>query len=65
MHLNMDLKLQLEMPIQTKSTQFGANFKFIFGKEGSSSASDTQKRNVTENIKYFIRLFRVDNYKSH
>lgn len=42
-------------------------FCTAFGKEGRKTAalSTTRKRKVTENIKYFTRPFRVDNYKSH
>ena len=39
-------------------------FCIAFGKEGRTLSS-TRKRKVTENIKYFTRPFRVDNYKSH
>ena len=31
----------------------------------SSTTASARKRKVTENIKYFTRPFRVDNYKSH
>ena len=38
-------------------------FCIAFGKEGESAAA--RKRKVTDNIKYFTRPFRPDNYKSH
>jgi len=38
-------------------------FCIAFGKEGASTAA--RKRKVTDNIKYFKRPFRSDNYKSH
>ena len=44
-------------------------FCLFFGKEGrkapSSAPESIRKRKVTDNIKYFTRPFRVDNYKSH
>jgi len=38
-------------------------FCITVGKEGASTAA--RKRKVTDNIKYFTRPFRFDNYKSH
>ena len=68
---NEDHIVEYGLEIATKSANTNqvdsvrCKFCIVFGKEGSSFASGTRKRKVTENIKYFRRPFCVDNYKSH
>jgi hypothetical protein len=40
------------------------NFCVYFGKEGRSVPFE-RTRKLTENVKYFTKPFRIDNYKSH
>ena len=68
---NEDHKIEYGLEIATRGTNINqvdsvpCKFCIVFGKEGSSIASGTRKRKVTENIKYFRIPFRADNYKSH
>lgn len=67
-----ELEYGLEISSRSRQTKevdsVKCRFCIAFGKEGcksSSAASSERKRKVTENIKYFTKPFRVDNYKSH
>ena len=40
-------------------------FCIVFGKEGRLKSSSERMRKVSDNIKYFTKPFRTDNYKSH
>lgn len=70
------LEYGLEIASRSASTKqvdsVRCKFCIYFGKEGrkaspvsSATTASARKRKVTENIKYFTRPFRVDNYKSH
>ena len=67
-----ELEYGLEISSRSRQTKEMDSVKCIFciafrkeGHKSSSAASSKQKQKVTENIKYFTKPFRVDNYKSH
>ena len=61
--LEYGLEVASRKPTTKEVDSVRCKFCIAFGKEGASTAA--RKRKVTDNIKYFTRSFRPDNYKSH
>ena len=61
--LEYGLEVASRNPTTKEVDSVRCKFCIAFGKEGASTAA--RKRKVTDNIKYFTRPFRADNYKSH
>jgi len=61
--LEYGLEVASSNPTTKEVDSVRCKFCIAFGKEGASTAARKQK--VTDNMKYFTRPFRPDNYKSH